>query len=166
LGIFFSSPAYLYDLCGLLRWDELDYLRFMDRCIQTAQTSFPERIDATQALRQALGQETEWHALSRGWLRGMNGPKVIMKDAALSARLREARVAIAVERYRLAYNQLPQSLGELESTGISTVPTDPFNGLPLRYIRLSNGYAVQSACQDILNGGDDSLRDATFLVER
>jgi hypothetical protein len=166
LGVFFSSPAYLYDLCGLLRWDELNYLRFMDQCIQTAQTSFPGRIDATQALRQALGQETEWHALSRGWLRGMNGPKVILKDAALSARLREARVAIAVERYRLAYNQLPRTLGDLESSGISTVPTDPFNGLPLRYTRLPNGYAVHSVCQDTLNGGDDSLRDAAFLVER
>jgi hypothetical protein len=167
LGVFFSSPGYLYDLCGLLRWDELHYLRFMDRCIQTAQTAFPERIDATQSLRQTLEQETELHALSRAWLRGMNGPKVILRDAALAARLREARVAIAVERYRLAYNQLPQTLGELESSGIGTVPPDPFNGRPLRYTRLPSGYVVHSVCQNTTNGDDgDGLRDAAFLVER
>ena len=167
LGVFFSSPGYLYDLCGLLRWDELNYLRFMDRCIQTAQTAFPERIGATQALRQALDRETELHALSRAWLRGMNGPRVILKDAALAARLREARVAIAVERYRLAYNQLPRTLGELESSGIGTVPADPFNGRPLRYTRLLNGYVVLSVCRNTTNGDDgDGLRDAVFIVER
>lgn len=165
LGVFFSSPGYLYDLCGLLRWDELNYLHFMDRCIQTAQTAFPERIGATQALRQALEQDTEWHALSRGWLRGMNGPRVILKDAALAARLREARVAIAVERYRLAYNRLPQTLRELESAGAKTVSADPFDGRPLRYTRLPNGYVVHSVCQNSFNA-DDTLRHATFLVER
>jgi hypothetical protein len=167
LGVFFSSPGYLYDLCGLLRWDELNYLRFMDRCIQTAQTAFPDRIGATQALRQTLDQESEWHTLSRAWLRGMNGPRVILKDAALAARLREARVAIAVERYRLAYNQLPRTLGELESSGIATVPADPFNGRPLRYTRLPNGYVVHSVCRNNTNGDDgDGLRDAVFIVER
>ena len=167
LGVFFSSPGYLYDLCGLLRWDELNYLHFMDRCIQTAQMAFPERIGATQTLRQALDRENKWHALSRAWLRGMNGPRVILKDAALAARLREARVAIAVERYRLVYNQLPPTLGELESSGIGTVPADPFNGRPLRYTRLSNGYVVHSVCQNNANGDDGAwLREATFIVER
>ena len=47
LGVFLSSPGSLYDLCGLLRWDELNYLHFMDRCIETAQTAFPDRITAT-----------------------------------------------------------------------------------------------------------------------
>jgi len=167
LGVFFSSPGYLYNLCGLLRWDELNYLHFMDRCIQTAQTAFPERIDATQALRQTLQQETQLHALSRAWLRGMNGPRVILKDAALAARLREARVAITVERYRLAHNQLPRTLGELESSGIGTVPADPFNGRPLRFTRLATGYAVHSVCQNTTTGDDgDGLRDAVFIVER
>jgi len=167
LGVFFGSPGYLYDLCGLLRWDELNYLHFMDRCIQTAQMAFPERIDATQALRQTLERETELHALSRAWLRGMNGPRVILKDAALAARLREARLAIAVERYRLAYNQLPRTLGELESSGIGMAPADPFNGRPLRYTRLSNGYVVHSVCQNNTSANDgDGLRDAVFIVER
>jgi hypothetical protein len=167
LGVFFSSPGYLYDLCGLLRWDELNYLHFMDRCIQTAQMSFPERIDASLALRQTFERETELHALSRAWLRGMNGPRLILRDAALATRLREARVAIAVERYRLAHNQPPRTLGDLESSGIGTAPADPFNGRPLRYTRLPNGYVVHSVCQNTINANDgDGLRDAVFVVER
>lgn len=166
LGVFLSSPGYLYDLCGLLRWDELNYLHFMDRCIQAAQTSFPDRIDATQTLRQTLDRETELHALSRAWLRGMNGPRVIMKDAALAAQLREAQVAIEVERYRLAHNHLPRTLGELESSGIGLVPTDPFSGRSLRYTRLSSGYVIHSVCQDNTNGDDpDGLHNAAFTVE-
>ncbi len=164
---FFSSPAYLYDLCGLLRWDELNYLRLMDRCIQTAQTDFPERIDATQALRQTLERETELHTLSRSWLRGINPPRIILKDAALAARLREARLAIAIERYRLAYNQLPPTLGELESTGLGIAPTDPFSGRPLRYTRLPIGYELHSVCQNNPTGDDGyGLRTAAFIVER
>ncbi len=169
LGVFFSSPGYLYDLCGLLRWDELNYLRFMDRCVQTAQMAFPERIGATQALRQTLADETQLHSLSRAWLRGMNGPRVILRDAAMAARLREARVAIAIERYRLAYNQLPQTLAELESSeiDIGMLPADPFNGRPLRYTRLPNGFAVHSVCQNSTDRDDhDGLRDAVFTVER
>jgi hypothetical protein len=167
LGVFFSSPAYLYDLCGLLRWDELNYLRMMDRCIQTAQMDFPERIDATHALRQDLKRETELHALSRAWLRGMNGPRLILKDAAAAARLREAQLAIAVERYRLVYNQLPRTLGQLQSSGMGMLPTDPFNGRPLRYTQLSSGYQVYSVCRTDSDGKDlDSLRDAVFVVER
>jgi hypothetical protein len=97
----------------------------------------------------------------------MNGPRVILKDAALAARLREARLAIAVERYRLAYNQLPRTLGELESSGIGMAPADPFNGRPLRYTRLSNGYVVHSVCQNNTSANDgDGLRDAVFIVER
>src|ERR1017187_3832378 len=48
--VFLSSPQYLYDSCGFLQWDELNYLQLMDRYIQTAQTDFPERIAAAHAL--------------------------------------------------------------------------------------------------------------------
>ena len=63
----------------------------------------------------------------------MNGPRVILKDANITARIRAARVAIAVERFRLAHDQLPQSLAELGSSGVGALPADPFDGQPLRY---------------------------------
>ena len=167
LDVLFSSPAYLYNLCGSLQWDELEYLRLMDRCVQAAQLGFPERIDAAQTLRQSLERASETHTLSRAWLHGMNGPRIILKDAALATRLREARVAIAVERYRLAHYELPRTLWELESSGIGTIPADPLSGRPLRYTRLSNGYIIHSVCQNTASKDDGTgFRDATFIVER
>jgi len=166
LDILLTSPACLYNLFGLLQCDELEYLRLMDRCVRAAQMGFPERIGATQALRESLERETGMHTFSRGWMRGMNGPRVILKDAALAARLREARLAITVERYRLAHNELPHSLLELESAGTGSVPADPFSGRPLQYTRLSNGYAIDSVCQNAAGKDEGTgLREAAFIVE-
>lgn len=166
LDVFFSSPAYLYDLCGFLQWDKLHYLRLMERYIETAQAAFPERVATAQSLHRSLDQQGQLHALSRAWLRGMNGPRVILKDANITARIRAARVAIAIERFRLAHDQLPQGLAELGSSGTSALPADPFDGQPLRYKRLPTGYAVYSVGEDATDDGGDGVKDVAFLVER
>jgi hypothetical protein len=165
LSVLFSSPAYLYGLCGLLRWDELDYLRFMDRYIQTAQMDFPERIDAARELARMLEQQGKLHAFSRGWLRGMNGPRVILKDASITASLRAARIAVAIERFRLAHGELPHTLAELDPFGLRALPSDPFDGQPLRYRKLANGYAVYGLGEDGADSGDRK-KDVAFVVER
>jgi hypothetical protein len=165
LNALFSSPAYLYDLCGFLQWDELHYLRLMDRYIRTAQMAFPERIETARELRGSLEQLGRLHAFSRVWLRGMNGPRIILKDAAMTTRLRAGRIAIAVERFRLASGRLPHSLSELDPFGMGAVPADPFDGEPLRYRRLTRGYAVYSIAEDSAAGANGSMRIA-FTVER
>ena len=166
LEVFLSSPAYLYDLCGFLQWDKLYYLRLMERYIETAQAAFPERVAAARALHRSLDQQGQLHALSRAWLRGMNGSRVILKDATITARIRAAQVAIAVERFRLAHDQLPQDLAELGPFGMSALPADPFDGRPLRYKRLPVGYAVYSVGEDAADDDGDTSKDVAFLVER
>ena len=164
--VFLSSPQYLYDTCGFLQWDELHYLQLMDRYIQTAQMDFPERIAAAQALRRSLEQQDGLHALSRGWLRGMNGSRVIVKDAAVTARLRSAQIVIAIERFRISHDhQLPQTLSELTPFGSSGVPVDPFDGQPLRYKKLAPGYVVYSVGEKG-DGNGSRQDDLAFLVER
>jgi hypothetical protein len=164
--LFFSSPQYLYDTCGFLQWDELHYLQLMDRYIQTAQTDFPERIAAAQVLRQSIEQHGGLHALSHGWLRGMNGSSVIVKDAVATARLRSARIVIAIEQFRVSHDhQLPQTLAELTPFGSSGVPIDPFNGQPLRYKKLAPGYVVYSIGEKG-DGNGSRQDDLAFLVER
>jgi hypothetical protein len=166
LDLLCNSPGYMYELCGLLQWDELHYLRLMDRYVQTAQTAFPERIDAALELRHALEHENSLYKFSRGWLRGMNGPRLILRDAVTAARLRTARVAIAAERFRLARGQLPRTLADLDPFGLRAMPTDPFNGRPLRYKRLPDGYTVYSVGEDGGGDGADQTRETTFVVER
>ncbi len=53
-----------------------------------------------------------------------------------------ARVAIALERYRLAHGQYPESLEPLEPQYISALPHDVINGQPLKYRRDSDGQFV------------------------
>jgi hypothetical protein len=165
LYVSFSSSEYLYGLCGLLRWDELDYLQMMDRYIQTAQMAFPERIDTTRELAHTLEQQGRLHVLSHGWLRAMNGPRLILKDASSTASLRAARIAVAIERFRLARGELPHTLSELDPFGLQSLPADPFDGQPLRYRRLARGYAIYGVGEDGA-GNTDQKKDIVFLVER
>jgi hypothetical protein len=50
-----------------------------------------------------------------------------------------ARGAIALERYRLANGQFPETLAALEPKFIAKLPHDVINGQPLKYRRTENG---------------------------
>ena len=53
-----------------------------------------------------------------------------------------ARVAIALERYRLAHDDFPESLDVLAPQFIAKLPHDVINGQPLHYRRTSDGQFV------------------------
>jgi hypothetical protein len=98
------------------------------------------------------------------------------------ANLRITQTALAVESFRVAHeDNLPQSLDDLVPSILTTIPTDPYDGKPLRYRRLAKGYVVYTIADD---GRDDggaeyksskdssgsvsqrSSYDWTFIVER
>jgi hypothetical protein len=60
------------------------------------------------------------------------------------ASLRCAIVGLAAERFRLRKERWPMTLGELTPEFLSAVPLDPFDGQPLRYRRLDDGFVVYS----------------------
>lgn len=53
-----------------------------------------------------------------------------------------ARVAIALERYRLAHGEFPESLDSLTPQFIAKLPHDVINGQPLHYRRTDDGQFV------------------------
>ncbi len=61
---------------------------------------------------------------------------------------RAAQTVLAIERFRVANNRLPNSLDELAPDFIETVPIDPFTDALLGYVKLEPGYAVHSAGED------------------
>ena len=63
-----------------------------------------------------------------------------------------ARVALAVRRYQLHHGRLPEKLEDVAPTFIDAVPIDPFDGKPLRYKKLDEGFVVYSVGE---NGVDD-----------
>jgi hypothetical protein len=58
------------------------------------------------------------------------------------ADLRNAQTALAAERYRLARGEWPRDLAALVPTYLKAVPTDPYDGKPVRYLRTSDGVVV------------------------
>jgi hypothetical protein len=103
--------------------------------------------------------------------------RIAVKDVEHRARLRVARTAMAVERYRLANSgKLPSSLDALTPKFLSAVPADPFDGEPLRFKTTATGYVIYSLGQDLKD--DDGLplpsgsqpektpHDIPFTVER
>lgn len=68
--------------------------------------------------------------------------KSVMKFAMIQAQVDEARVACALERYRLAHGNYPESLDVLAPQCIEQLPHDIINGQPLHYRRTDDGRFV------------------------
>ncbi len=93
----------------------------------------------------------------------------------LEARREAALTALAVERYRLIHHgRMPEALTDLVSELLAGVPCDAFDGQPLRYHRLREGYVLYSVGPDrIDHGGREKPKkggtsqfDVTFTVRR
>jgi hypothetical protein len=71
--------------------------------------------------------------------------------------IRCAETALAVERYRLKYGKLPETLGTLVPEFMEAVYLDPFDGLPLRYVpQPEGGYTIYCIGEDRKDqGGKD-----------
>jgi hypothetical protein len=92
-----------------------------------------------------------------------------------AARLRVTETALGVERFRVATGNLPHNLRQFTPEYLPRVPTDPFDGAPLRYRLIARGYVVYSIGADQKDdGGTESVSpgrasagsDITFTVER
>ncbi len=112
-------------------------LGFQARCIDAASGDWPTNLNTMQ---QVADSATSIFAkiLAPSLTHAM-----VVYGHSLAAH-RSAVIAIQIERYRLAHNnQLPDSLAQLADA--ATLPTDPFTGKPLLYIKTPDGYCVMSA---------------------
>jgi len=103
------------------------------------------------------------------------GP-VFKRHASIKAHFRTAQTALAVERFRMANQRLPQTLGELIPQHLKSSPLDPFTEAPLLYRITETGFRVYSAGENAQDDGglsrDEALSvqkqsdDILFTVER
>jgi len=164
----------VYSLTGLLQLDERTYLDEMERYIEATKLPSPENIIAFRTLDEQMQHLAPWHFLLRMMVPVLD--YTLNKSAACDAKMRDARSALAIERYRLANGKLPGQLTDLVPAFLPSVPTDPFDGKPLRYKTLAKGYVVYSVGEDREdNGGTEKNSkgisyvpgtDITFTVER
>jgi hypothetical protein len=68
--------------------------------------------------------------------------KVASKTALAQSYVNLARLAVALERHRLATGQIPQNLEQLTPKFLATIPHDLINGEPLKYRRTDDGQFI------------------------
>jgi hypothetical protein len=166
------------DWLGLEAADRRLLWEGMSEAIALTDLEPPASIQRAERLDEFIEQETR--RFPPRIISGLTLPRSAetpVKTAAFEARRRAALTAISVERYRLArQGALPEGLDKLVPEFLKAVPTDPFDGQPLRYLRRPKGYVVYSVGanrQD--DGGKEQPRkragsledyDETFIVER
>jgi len=161
---------------GLADRSGVAFLKLMDRLMQVRQLPPEQRLDA------AAEVDKERHALPKTFFIihevAPYAVGVVKWELTETARLATASCGLAVERYRLARGVLPETLQDLVPTYLADVPSDPFDGKPLRYKHLERGYLVYSVGPDGTDDGgkepppavrgkpNASPYDITFVVER
>jgi type II secretory pathway pseudopilin PulG len=148
-------------------------LDYFANFLANADKPFPQSLDTGDGPKIETAKEKKF-ILSSMLLPALS--QVSVKAAEAAARIRIAQAALAVERYRLQHaNALPGALSELSPTFLEAVPTDPFDGQPLRYQKLpTRGYVIYSIGKDRKDDqgaakaadGQGSAPDITFTVQR
>src|SRR5206468_7643143 len=125
----------------------------------------PKSLEVSKAASQrSIEASRKYYILSGLLLPALE--KAVTRLAEDSARLRTARAALAVERYRVTHqNELPESLAALVPAYLKEVPVDPFDGKPIRYKRLAKGYVTYSIGSDGADNGGAEKTERTSKKE-
>jgi hypothetical protein len=171
-----GPQPFIFRATGFFERDLRFYLQGMETNISLAAT-FPKDLVVISNVQEriSLTSRQNYYILSSMLLPALRS--AIIKEANGLAQVRTAQAALAVERFRLVHGQLPENLNELVPQFLSAVPSDPFDGAPLRYHRLAKGYVIYSVGADGHDDGgrekpadwkssDKSTYDITFTVER
>jgi hypothetical protein len=164
----------LYKAVGMAESDAVIYLDLMDGYMKCIRLPLHERRKAADAVGVEFQSISKAHVLLRVIMPSLSG--VITQDLRTIAHLRTAEVALAVQRYRLKTDKLPDKLADLVPAYLKSVPKDPFDGNELRYKRLEVGFVVYSIGEDLSDDGGKEKPtgkknrgeswDVTFIVER
>ncbi len=125
------------------------YLRFTNEVVEIAKWPVEEQQEPLKGLRKP---SVKLPPLLDGLTRGLEWPKQGAAFHRVKAELRCA-AALAAERYRMAEGRWPESLDVLVPRYLDAVPSDPFDGQPLRLRRLPDGLVIYSVGTDGVDDG-------------
>jgi hypothetical protein len=151
------------------------YIDHVDRCLAAMQLPPAERLEVVGELEREHRETVLEHPKLTHFMPTL--ARHMRNDLARMTRLQVAAVALAVERFRLANNGLPEQLADLVPRFLPEIPADPYDGQPLRYRKLSPGFVIYSIGTDGLDDGgkerprtrrgqEEPSYDITFIVER
>ena len=157
---------------GINERDKAFFIDTMTRWVRATKMGFPEMLRECERvddlLEAELGKHPTRYLVSKMLLPQLSG--VAKKEALLAARLRCARMALAIEKFRARNSGKLPSLADLQPDYLQEVPRDPVDDRPLEY-RLggAKGYTVLAATSTALaNEGRRKTNAfaAGFVVER
>jgi hypothetical protein len=138
------NPGLGWNIVGFFDRDRAFFLRAMATNLAVATLPPPMSLQYTNELESLVNQARKRYCFMSG-VTLSSFTRVPMKDASLRASLRVAMTAVAIERWRKGHgDKPPDALSVLVPGLLHSVPTDPFDGQPLRYKRLPQGYVVYS----------------------
>lgn len=159
------------------RWDLLAAEGVRDRTAVINLLDLPlhERQPQLRRVESEIANRPERERLPLPWFDGVWTARLLRAHMDAIARLRAARAAMAVERWRLSSKMpLPETLQEIVPNALEKLPEDPFDGQPLHYTRkaVGSGYQIYGLGGEGTrqNGQVPSPRNnamgPTFTVER
>ncbi len=175
-GGFLSVVLVPLKILGLYDRDMLSYVNLMQDYIDALDLPQGERLAAYQAVEERFSSGKGLGLLTRIIMPALM--RTYQLETRCDAHRSVTRTALAAERFRLTQGRLPKTLDELVPAYLDVVPTDPFDGQPLRYRLLEKGFLVYSIGEDNSDDGgaerdrdnrhpDGSLKwDINFYVER
>jgi len=138
----------------LIRRNQADYLERSNEVLQVLRLPIPEQ------MRQLEELEKEWTLVERSSSDLQFSMRALLAIPDFSrqyyrnrAHLQTARVALAVERYRLKLRRWPESLDQLVPEWLSEVSADPYTGKPLLYRHRDDGVVIYSVGPNHLDDG-------------
>ena len=171
-----DEPALIFRVTGFFERDLRFYLSAMQTNIHFAAIAPPGSLEAVALEPGILAEASDhYYFFSSMLLPALS--KVFVRDAETTARVRLTQTALSVEQYQLKAGHLPNDIDDLVPGYFVEIPTDPFDGEPLRYRRLDRGYMIYSVGRDgnddggrepppRINSTDTNSYDLTFTVER
>lgn len=151
----YKALAVLYILSGLKDKDSVLILDHYEKLIVATKRPIHEQLPEFMKIDKEAASVPRLHYGFHAMLPALT--RVGKINLRIIGYIECAETALAIERYRLKYHALPDSLDVLVPEFIETVYLDPFDGKPLRYmLRDSGGYTVYCIGEDgIDNGGLD-----------
>lgn len=176
LGLEARGPFTAEDLRryhGTATWakDAEFLVEYLTAEIAASRLPYPRLLEVFAANSVRLDEaRSRGYILSQLLLRDLGSS--VEKAGVVAADCRVARAALAVERHRLAHaGAVPATLAELVPAFLEVVPTDPFDGQPLRFQKHpASGYVIYSLGRDRRDDGgrpeEKGSGDVAFRIRR
>ena len=145
---------------------DLKYLtETYDQILSLWRQGYPKRFEIDQVFQTLLSQLAERQFYFAAVFNEDHAVKIVAREGAVVVRLRLARTAVALERYRFAHqNRYPDSLNALVPEYLPAIPEDIFADAPPQYHRRGEGYVLYSIGSDRKDDGGSTKDDVVFEI--